>query len=101
MRIARSAVEARRALTSVYYGWRMVAAGVSIQILVGGLLMQSFGAYVAVLQSDLGWSRAALAGAFSLIHFVGGLSGPVRACLSTATARERSCESGSRSSAWE
>ena len=62
----------------MYYGWRMVAAGVTLQILVAGLLMQSFGAYVAVLQTDLGWSRAALAGAFSLIHLVGGLSGPVQ-----------------------
>ena len=62
----------------MYYGWKMVAAGVGLQILVAGLSMQSFGAYVAVLQTDLGWSRAALAGAFSLIHLVGGLSGPVQ-----------------------
>ena len=72
------ATASRFSLRSIFYGWRMVAAGVAMQIVVSGLMMQSFGAYVAVLQSDLGWSRAALAGAFSLIHLVGGLSAPLQ-----------------------
>jgi sugar phosphate permease len=54
----------------------MVGAGFGIQLLAAGLLMQSFGAYVAVLQDDFGWSRAALAGAFSLLMLIGGIMGP-------------------------
>ncbi len=54
----------------------MVGAGFGIQLLAAGLLMQSFGAYVAVLQDNFGWSRAALAGAFSLLMLIGGVMGP-------------------------
>ncbi|HLF71624.1 MAG TPA: MFS transporter, partial [Dehalococcoidia bacterium] len=50
----------------VFYGWWMVTAAAGIQFLGGGLLMQSFGAYVAVLREHFGWSKTALSGAFSL-----------------------------------
>ena len=40
----------------LFYGWRMVGAAALIQFLHGGLLIQSFGAYVAVLSEDRGWS---------------------------------------------
>jgi MFS family permease len=50
----------------VFYGWWMVAAAAGIQFLGGGLLMQSFGAYVAVLRENFGWSKTALSGAFSV-----------------------------------
>jgi len=56
----------------------MVGAGFGIQLLAAGLLTQSFGAYVAVLQEDFGWSKAALAGAFSFLQMIGGLMSPVQ-----------------------
>jgi len=36
----------------IFYGWYMVAAGCGLQFLQSSLLMQSFGAYVAVLRDD-------------------------------------------------
>jgi MFS family permease len=66
----------RRYKSRVFYGWWMVAAATAIQLLTAGLLMQSYGAYVAVLQTDRGWSKTALAGAFSFIQVIAGLLGP-------------------------
>ena len=43
-----------------FYGWRMVIAGSALQFLQGGLMMQAFGAYVAVLTTERGWSKTAL-----------------------------------------
>jgi MFS family permease len=60
----------------VFYGWWMVAAAFGVQLLTGGVLMQSYGAYVAVLRDDKGWSKTALAGAFSFTQFIGGVIGP-------------------------
>ena len=54
----------RRFQTRVFYGWRIVAAGFGLQFLNAWLLNQSFGAYVAVLRDDFGWSKTALSGAF-------------------------------------
>jgi sugar phosphate permease len=56
----------------------MVGAGFGIQLLAAGLLTQSFGAYVAVLEEDFGWSKAALAGAFSFLQLIGGVMSPVQ-----------------------
>jgi sugar phosphate permease len=68
-----------RSYTSrVFYGWWIVAAAFGVQLLTGGLLQQSYGAYVAVLQDEKGWSKTALAGAFSLIQLIGGVIGPVQ-----------------------
>src|SRR2546423_9564053 len=50
----------------IFYGWYMVAAGCGLQFLQSSLLMQSFGAYVAVLRDDRGWSKTALSGAAAL-----------------------------------
>jgi MFS family permease len=58
----RPAPRDNRAVPKIYYGWRMAAAGAGLQFLVSALLVQAFGAYVAVLSSEFGWSRTALAG---------------------------------------
>ena len=42
-------------MRKVFYGWWMVAAGCGMQFLQSCLLMQSFGAYFAVLRDDRGW----------------------------------------------
>lgn len=54
----------------------MVGAGAIIQFLHAGLLMQAFGAYVAVLSEEKGWSKTALSGGAALQSIEGALLGP-------------------------
>jgi sugar phosphate permease len=65
------------ALPRLFYGWKMVAAGSALQFLQAGLISQSFGAYVAVLQAERGWSKTALSGAAALQQMEAALLGPV------------------------
>jgi sugar phosphate permease len=60
-----------------YYGWYMVGAGAGLQFLLAGLMTQSFGAYVAVLQAERGWSKTALSGAAALQQMESALLGPL------------------------
>ncbi|MQA00098.1 MAG: MFS transporter [Dehalococcoidia bacterium] len=62
----------------IFFGWWIVAAGAGIQMLVGGLMMQSFGVYVTAIEREFGWSRAVLAGAFSLSRAESGIFGPLQ-----------------------
>jgi MFS family permease len=55
----------------------MVAAGSAMQFLQAGLMTQSFGAYVAVLQAERGWSKTALSGAAALQQMETAILGPV------------------------
>jgi MFS family permease len=61
----------------VFHGWRLVGAGAIIQFLHAGLLIQAFGAYVAVLSEEKGWSKTALSGGAALQSIEGALLGPV------------------------
>ena len=61
----------------LFYGWKMVGAGVGLQFLQAGLMTQSFGAYVAVLQAERGWSKTALSGAAALHQMEAALLGPL------------------------
>ncbi len=60
----------------VFYGWRMAGAAGAIQFLQSALLMQSFGAYVAVLSEQRGWSKTALSGAAALQSVESAILGP-------------------------
>ena len=62
----------------VFYGWWMVLAGGGVQMLIGALLMQAFGAYVLLLREEYGWSLAALSGAFAMSRLESGLLGPLQ-----------------------
>ncbi|MGQ0654651.1 MAG: MFS transporter, partial [Betaproteobacteria bacterium] len=64
-------------MARVFYGWKMVGAGALLQFLQAGLMTQSFGAYVAVLQAERGWSKTALSGAAALQQMEAALLGPV------------------------
>jgi len=55
----------------------MVGAGAGIQFLQSSLLLQSFGAYVAVLQEDRGWSKTELSFAAALHQMEAAILGPV------------------------
>lgn len=61
----------------IFYGWRIVAAGGALQFLQSLLLNQAFGAYVAVLADERGWSKTALSGAAALKSTETALLGPV------------------------
>src|SRR5688572_13675662 len=60
----------------IFYGWRIVAAGSALQFLQSLLLNSAFGAYVAVLVEEKGWSKTALAGAAALKSTETALLGP-------------------------
>ena len=61
----------------VFYGWWMVAAATGLQFLQAGLMTQAFGAYVAVLSEERGWSKTALSGAAALQQMEVAILGPV------------------------
>lgn len=65
----------------VFYGWYIVSAAGGIQMLSGLLWMQSYGAYVVLLQADFGWSKALVAGAFALTRIESGILGPLQGWL--------------------
>lgn len=61
----------------IFYGWRIVVAGGALQFFQSLLLTQAFGAYLAVLVEERGWSKTALAGAAALKSTESALLGPV------------------------
>src|SRR5688500_17475746 len=61
----------------VFYGWYMVGAAVGLQFLQAGMVTQAFGAYLAVLSEEQGWSKTALSGAAALQQMEVALLGPV------------------------
>ncbi|MCC7080292.1 MAG: MFS transporter [Burkholderiales bacterium] len=61
----------------IFYGWRIVGAGGALQFLQSMLLNQAFGAYLAVLVDERGWSKTALAGAAALKSTETAVLGPV------------------------
>jgi MFS family permease len=61
----------------IFYGWRIVIAGGAMQFLQALLLNQAFGAYVAVLVEEKGWSKTALSGAAALKSTEAAVLGPV------------------------
>lgn len=61
----------------IFYGWRIVGAGTAIQFMQAAFLHQAFGAYVAVLSEERGWSKTALSGAAALQSIEGAVLGPL------------------------
>ena len=64
-------------MKKVFYGWWMVGAAGAMQLVQGTLLLQSFGAYFAVLRDDRGWSKTELAGAAAIHQVEAAILGPV------------------------
>jgi sugar phosphate permease len=61
----------------LFHGWKMVGAGCAMQFLQSCLLLQAFGAYVAILRDDMGWTKTQLAGAAALHQVEAALLGPL------------------------
>ena len=64
-------------MARLFYGWRMVGAATGMQFLQAALVNNAFGAYVAVLADERGWSKTALSGAAALQQMEAALLGPV------------------------
>ena len=60
-----------------FYGWRMAGAAFGIQFMFAALLNQAFGAYVAILSEERGWSKTALSGAAALQSVESAIMGPL------------------------
>ena len=70
----KSATKALQGRHGVYYGWRVLAAGVVAMALGSGFSMSSFGLYVGPLEEEFGWTRAEVSLAFSFSVLASGLS---------------------------
>jgi MFS family permease len=62
----------------IFYGWKIVAAGSVTQLLVSGLFLQAYGAYVVLLHRDLGWSVTMLSAGYSLARTESAVLGPIQ-----------------------
>ncbi len=65
----------------IFHGWRIVGAGAAIQFLNGCLLVHGFGAYVAALSAERGWSKTALSAGAAIQSIEGALLGPLQGWL--------------------
>ena len=65
----------------LFYGWRIVGAGMVVQMLISALMMQSFGAYAAILRDEFGWSKTLFSFAFSMTRVESGMLGPIQGWL--------------------
>lgn len=65
----------------VFYGWWIVAVGVTLAILNGSFYVYGFGVYYVPLLNELGVSRAALGGVIGLARLEGGLIAPIAGWL--------------------
>jgi MFS family permease len=58
----------------IYYGWVLVLTLAVTETTSFGVLYYAFTVFIDPMQEDLGWSRAALTGAFSLAQLVSGIA---------------------------
>ena len=63
-------------MTGVFFGWRIVAGAFLIYFVSGGLFSTAT-VFFKALDSEFGWGRGALSGAFSLGFIVAGVSAPL------------------------
>ena len=63
---------------TIFYGWYIVAAGLVINMLMGGLVMHAFGFYAAALKDEFGWSATLFGVAAAVTRVESGLLGPIQ-----------------------
>ena len=61
----------------VFYGWRVVAAGMGINSLNATVFVYGFSAFFIPWRESFGWSRAVLGGVVGLARLEGGLAAPI------------------------
>ena len=70
----RSGEIAARSPGRLYYGWVVVGTLATTETVSWGILYYAFAAFLVPMQRELGWSTAALTGAYSLALLVSGLA---------------------------
>ena len=65
----------------IFYGWYIVAAGIVINMLMGGLIMHAFHFYVAELKSEFLWPATIFSIAFMITRIESGVLGPIQGWL--------------------
>ena len=60
----------------LFYGWYIVLAGGTSNLLVGGVVGFSFGVFIGPIRDELGWSVAVITIGYSLRAFESGLMAP-------------------------
>ena len=81
MNIANRFNQVFRPQGKLFYGWYIVGAAGGVQFLSAFLWMQSYGAYVVLLQQEFGWSKTLVAGAFAFTRIESGILGPIQGWL--------------------
>jgi MFS family permease len=61
-----------------FHGWRIVAAGFVLEMLMGALLFHAYGAYVVLLRQEFGWSKTLFSVAFAMARAESGILGPIQ-----------------------
>ncbi len=61
--------------TDIYYGWILVSALSLAEMTTWGVLYYSFSVFLIPMQQEMGWSRAAMTGAFSVALLLSGIAG--------------------------
>src|SRR5688500_18836662 len=65
----------------VFYGWWIVLAAITIEMLVSAVFIQAYGAYVVLLRDEFGWSVTILSLGFGFARVEHGLLGPLQGVL--------------------
>jgi MFS family permease len=61
----------------IYYGWVIVLALACTETISWGVLYYTFAVLMPLIEAELGWSRVAMTGAFSLALLLAGLAAPL------------------------
>ena len=65
----------------LFHGWYIVAAGIVINMLMGGLIMHAFHFYVAELTNEFMWPATIFGLAFMITRIESGVLGPIQGWL--------------------
>ena len=66
---------------NIFYGWYIVAGGIVINMLMGGLIMHAFHFYVAELKAEFLWPATIFGLAFMITRIESGVLGPIQGWL--------------------
>jgi len=60
----------------IFHGWKMAFAAAGLQLIQAMVLYQAFGAYVAALATEMGWSKTSLSAGSAMLAMEAALLGP-------------------------
>ena len=60
----------------IFYGWWVLLAAFLLQVLLATFILQSFGAFLAVMKDEFSWTKTNISTAFAIQQITGGIIGP-------------------------